>query len=343
MKRLSAIILVMVLLVTVFTGCSPKSEPAPTTPTTPTAPTATVSEPITIKLGHGQTEAHPYHLGAVRFKELVEKATDSRIKIDIYAAGTLGQERDLVEGTGLGTVDMCITTNAPLTNFSKNFSVYEFPYLFKDFDHVAAVLDGEIGKSLLNELNDIGIVGLAYFENGFRNMTTSAKPINTVADLKNIKIRTMESEIHIAAFNAMGANATPMSWGEVYTALSQGTIDGQENPLMAVRDGKIYEVNKYLAMTEHLYAPAELLINAKLFNSLSKEDQAILLDAADKAKIYEREEARKVNADVAAMEKAGMIVTRPDKASFIEAVQPVYDQYKAQYGEKLDAIRALAK
>lgn len=339
MKRLSALILVLVLVITIFAGCSPKSESAAST--TDTAGT-TESEPITIKLGHGQTEAHPYHLGAARFKELVEEATDGRIKIEIYPAGTLGQERDLVEGTGLGTVDMCITTNAPLTNFAKNFSVFEFPYTFRDFDHVAAVLDGEIGESLLAELNDIGIVGLAYFENGFRNMTTN-KPINTVEDLKNMKIRTMESEIHIAAFNAMGANATPMSWGEVYTALSQGTIDGQENPLMAVRDGKIFEVNKHLAITEHLYAPAELLISEKLYNSLSAEDQKILKDAANNAKIYEREEARKVNADVAAMEAAGMTVTYPDKTSFIEAVQPVYDQYKAQYGEKLDAIRALAK
>ncbi|MFZ7101224.1 MAG: TRAP transporter substrate-binding protein [Peptococcaceae bacterium] len=335
MKRLSAIILILVFILTIFTGCSSKSEPTP-------AADKTESEAVVIKLGHGQTEAHPYHLGAVRFKELVEEATDSRIQVEIYPAGTLGQERDLVEGTGIGTIDMCITTNAPLTNFSKNFSVFEFPYMFRDFDHVAAVLDGEIGKSLLDELNDIGIVGLAYFENGFRNMTSN-KPINTVADLENMKIRTMESEIHIAAFNAMGANATPMSWGEVYTALSQGTIDGQENPLMAVRDGKIFEVNKYLAMTEHLYAPAELLINAELFNSLSEEDQGILLDAADKAKIYQREEARKVNADVAAMEAAGMTVNYPDKTSFTEAVQPVYEKYKAEYGDKLDEIRALSK
>lgn len=299
---------------------------------------------VTIKLGHGQTEAHPYHLGAAKFAELVDEYTNGTVQVEVYPNATLGAERDMVEGVSMGTVDACITTNAPLTNFNSNFNVFEFPYLFTSLDDAHKVLDSEIGQSLMDELKDSGIVGLAYFENGFRDLTNSKREVQSVGDLSGLKIRTMESEIHIAAFKAMGANPTPMNWGEVYTALQQGTIDGQENPPMAILDGKIYEVNKYLSKTEHFYSPAELLINADLFNKLSADQQEAVQKAADEACEFQREKAAEFNqSKLDTLADNGMEIVEVDKASFEEACQSVYEQYQDTYGEKLDEIRALLK
>lgn len=299
---------------------------------------------VTIQLGHGQTEAHPYHLGAAKFAELVDTYTNGTVKVEIFPNGTLGAERDMVEGVSMGTVDACITTNAPLTNFNANFNVYEFPYLFASREEAHKVLDSEIGQGLMDELESINIVGLAYFENGFRNITNNKREITSVQDLNGLKIRTMESEIHLAAFRAMGANPTPMNWGEVYTALAQGTIDGQENPAMAILDGKIYEVNQYLSLTEHFYSPAELLISANLFNSLTAEQQEGVKKAAAEACTYQREQAGEFNqSKLDTLEENGMIITEVDKSSFQEATQSVYDDYQSQYGAQLDEIRAMLK
>lgn len=297
---------------------------------------------VSLKLGHGQTKAHCYHLGAEKFAELVKEKTNGRVEITIYPNAALGAERDMVEGVGLGSLDMCITTNAPLTNFSSRFGVFEFPYLFSSYDHAHRVLDSEIGQELLNELDKINIVGLAYFENGFRNITNSKRVINTVDDLSGLKIRVMESPVHIATFEAMGANPTPMAWGEVYTAIQQGTIDGQENPNIAIIDGKIYEVNKFMSITEHFYSPAELLINKAVFEKLSAADQQALRDAANEAKKYQREQAYAVNntSMLPQIEKFGVKVTLVDKSSFQEAVKPVYAAYEKEYGDVIRNIQS---
>lgn len=298
-----------------------------------------------IKLGHGQTEVHPYHLGAVKFAELVKEKTGGSVEIQIYPNGSLGQERDMVEGLTLGTVDMCITTNAPLTNFAPRFGVYEFPYLFKDYDHAHNVLDGEIGQDIMNDLTPLNIVGLAYFENGFRNITNSKHTVKTVKDLAGLKIRVMESPVHIASFQAMGANPTPMAWSEVYTAIQQGTIDGQENPTMAIVDGKIYEVNKYMSVTEHFYSPAELLISKLVFEKLSAEEQKAFWESASEAKIYQREEAYSINNTdkLSELEAHNVEITKVDKSSFEEAVKSVYEKHENEYGELIRRVQAAVK
>ena len=281
---------------------------------------------VTIQLGHGQTEAHPYHLGAAKFAELVDTYTNGTVKVEIFPNGTLGAERDMVEGVSMGTVNACITTNAPLTNFKSNFNVYEFPYLFASREEAHKVLDSEIGQSLMDELESINIVGLAYFENGFRNITNNKREITSVQDLNGLKIRTMESEIHLAAFRAMGANPTPM------------------NPAMAILDGKIYEVNRYLSLTEHFYSPAELLISADLFNSLTAEQQEGVKKAAAEACTYQREQAGEFNQNkLDTLKENGITIAEVDKSSFQEATQSVYDDYQSQYGAQLDEIRAMLK
>ena len=294
------------------------------------------TETVTFQLGVAQEDSNPYSQGAYYFEELIEEKSDGRIQIDVYTNSQLGGEGDMTEAVGLGTIDMCLTSNAP------RFNIFELPYIFTSYEQVDAVLDGEIGATLLAELESLNIKGLAYFENGFRNITNSVRPIEAPADLDGIKLRTMESAVHIAYFTDLGANPTPMAWGEVYTALQQGTIDGQENPLLAIKGQNIYEVNEYLSMTEHVYTPVEFIMNLDAFNALSAEDQELLLNCAQEAAVYERQVARDVNSDVEFFENEGVQVNYPDKAPFQEAAAGVWEEYGAEVQDLIDQIQALA-
>ncbi len=342
MKKVLTVVLALVMSLSLAACGSSSSSTAANSPAASNTPASSTAPSVIIKLGHGQTEAHPYHLGAAKFAELVNTYTNGSVKVDIYPNGTLGAERDMVEGVSMGTIDACITTNAPLTNFDANFNVFEFPYLFETEEEAHTIMDSDIGQNLLAELQDQGIIGLCYFENGFRNVTNNTKEIKTVEDLAGLKIRTMESEIHLASFTAMGANPTPMSWGDVYTALQQGTIDGQENPAMAIVDGKIYEVNKYLSLTQHFYSPAELVLSKSLFDKLTPEQQQAVQKAADEASAYQREQAYEFNTGkIDELKNDGMIITEVDKSSFRAACESVYEKYDAAYGESIKAIQAM--
>lgn len=296
---------------------------------------------VTFQLGVAQEDSNPYSQGAYYFEEIMEERSEGRIQIDVYTNSQLGGESDMTEAVGLGTIDMCLTSNAPLTNFSSRFNLFELPYIFTSYEQVDAVLDGEIGAELLAELEALNIKGLAYFENGFRNITNSVRPIETPEDLAGIKLRTMESAVHIAYFTELGANPTPMAWGEVYTSLQQGTIDGQENPLLAIKGQNIYEVNQYLSMTEHVYTPVEFIMNLDAFNALSEEDQELLLTCAQEAAVYEREVAREVNSDVDFFMENGVEVNYPDKTPFQEAAQGVWEEYGAEVQDLIDRIQEL--
>jgi len=186
-------------------------------------------KPLSLKLGHAVAPVHPYHLGAVKFSELVAQRTGGKVKIDVYPSTQLGNERDMVEGLQLGTIDLVVTSTGPVGGFVPKMFVVDLPFLFRDRDHAYKVLDGPIGRDLLSALSAKSIRGLAFWENGFRQITNNLRPIEKPTDLKGVKIRTMENKVHLAAFRAFGASPTPMAWSEVYTALQQRTIDGQEN------------------------------------------------------------------------------------------------------------------
>lgn len=299
------------------------------------------TEAVEFQLGVAQEDTNPYSQGAYYLADLVAEKSEGRMKITVYTGGQLGGEADMTESVGLGTIDMCLTSNAPLTNFSERFNLFELPYMFTSYEQIDAVLDGDIGAELLADLESLNIKGLAYFENGFRNITNSVREINEPADLKGIKLRTMESAAHIDVFTALGANPTPMAWGEVYTALQQKTIDGQENPLLAIKGNKIYEVNKYLSLTEHVYTPVELIMNLDKFNALSSEDQQLLLECAQEAAVYERGIAREVNSDVQFFIDQGIIVSQPDKEPFQEIAKTVWGKYTAPLGDLVDRVQAL--
>jgi tripartite ATP-independent transporter DctP family solute receptor len=291
---------------------------------------------VVLKLGHAVAPEHPYHLGAVRYSELVAQRTKNKVKIDVYPSTQLGNERDMVEGLQLGTIDLVVTSTGPLGGFVPRIFVVDLPFLFRDREHAYKVLDGSIGRELLDAFSAKGIRGLAFWENGFRQMTNSVRPIEKPEDLKGIKIRTMENKVHLSAFRAFGASPTPMAWSEVYTALQQKTIDAQENPIAIIYFQKIYEVQKYLALTGHFYSPAPLLMSLKAFNNLPENIQKIMLDTAMDCATYERNLLRDNEAKQLAEIKAkGMLVTLPNKKPFQAAAATVYKEFESQFGKEI--------
>jgi tripartite ATP-independent transporter DctP family solute receptor len=297
---------------------------------------------VILKLGHAVAPEHPYHLGAVRYSDLVAQRTKNKVKIDVYPSTQLGNERDMVEGLQLGTIDLVVTSTGPLGGFVPRMFVVDLPFLFRDREHAYQVLDGPIGRELLNAFSAKGMKGLAFWENGFRQITNSVRPIEKPEDLKGIKIRTMENKVHLSAFRAFGASPTPMAWSEVYTALQQKTIDAQENPIAIIYFQKISEVQKHLALTGHFYSPTPLLMSLKAFNNLSQNIQKIMLDTAMECATFERNLLRDNEAKQLAEIKAkGMQVTLPNKKPFQDAAAPVYKEFESQFGkETIDRIMA---
>jgi len=304
-------------------------------------------EEMKIVFGHVQagSEDSYLHQGSMKFKELVEKATNGKVTIEIHPAGELGGEREMMEGVQLGTVDMMLASTGPLGNFTPIANAFDFPFLFRDREHAYKVLDGEIGDEIGTELGKSGIQVLAWAENGFRNITNSDRPIKKPEDLNGLKIRTMENKIHMESFLAFGASPTPMAFTELFTSMQQGVVDGQENPLGVIISSKFYEVQKYLSLTGHFYNPALFIITKTKFDSFTPELQRVLLDSAAKARDYQREfinSKEQENLDL--VKKEGMEVTAKedvDYDAFLDASQEVYQKYDNEYGDILRRIQAV--
>jgi len=294
------------------------------------------SKEVTIRVGHVLAPDHPYQLGLVKFGELASQKTNGNVKVEVFHSSQLGNERDLIEGLQLGTVEMCIVSTAPLSSFTSQFEVFDLPFIFSETKKTREILDGPIGQGILDSLVNQGIVGLCYFENGFRNITNNVRPITKPDDLKGLKIRTMESPVHMASFRAMGANPTPMALGELFTALQQHTVDGQENPLAIINTSKFFEVQKYLSITEHFYAPAPVLIAKPFFDRLDAATQRAIRDAAVEARVYERGLLDEMNTRLRDdLQKAGMTINTVDKKPFIDACQSVYADNEGRIGKEL--------
>lgn len=287
----------------------------------------------TLKLATVTPDHHAYTRGAQEFARLVEEGTGGDVVIKVYGGGQLGKgERELLEGLQLGTIDLAVTATGPVSNFNEDMGVVDLPFLFTSNEQVDKVLDGPIGRSLLDGLEKADIKGLAFFENGFRNFTDSKRPLTKPEDFQGLKFRTMENPVHLASVRQLGAQAVPMSWGEVYTSLQTGVIDGQENPVAIIYAFKLSEVQKYLSMTGHFYSPAPLSMSLKKFKALKPEYQQVMLDAALQAAAYERNLIRDNEAkQLAALKEQGMVVSEVDKTPFIEAMAPVYEQFGKKY------------
>ncbi len=296
----------------------------------------------TLQFGTTVNEQDSFQVAAEKFAELVNERTGGEYVIEIYPNGTLGGEADMLESMSMGMLDMGIITAGPFVNYSEMMGVLDMPFLFANGQEAYKILDGEIGRELLDTLEDAGLKGLAYAERGFRNITNSVKPVTCAADVEGLKLRVMENEVYTKTFQTLKVNAVPMNWQDTLTALQQGTVEGQENPINVIWSYKMWEYNqKYCVLDRHSYSTAIITMSLDLFNSLDAETQQIFLDAAQEAAEYERAWVAEQEAgQLQEIKDNGIeVVENPDVDSFREAVQPVYEAYP-QYADYIARIQA---
>lgn len=331
-KKVLAVLMVAALSVGVVAGCGAKEEaPAASAPATdaPAADAPAAADEYVLKCGSTTPDTHPYNLGIVRLSELLQEKTDGAARVDMFGSSQLGGERDLIEGLQLGTVEMCVISTAPLSGFTDAFLVFDLPFIFATNEQARATMDSEVGTEILNSVTEQGLIGVCWFENGFRNISNNVRPINTPEDVKGLKIRTMENQMHMACFQIMGADPTPMAMGEVFTACQQGTIDGQENPVPIIESNKLDEVQKYVSLTGHLFSPAPVFVGQMYYDTLPADVQTAILEAGKEAVAYQREQIDAQNESGAAImaERTGCQVNTVDKAPFQAATAPLYDEW----------------
>lgn len=299
-----------------------------------------------IKLSHSaqaSSEAE-LHTAALTFEEEIAKRSPT-LGVKIYANNALGQERDVYEGMQLGSGATCaISGTAILTNFNKRLGVLDLPFMWKDYDHVHKVLDGEVGRTLASEMEKSGFKIAAYMDSwGYRNVVTAKKDVKDVADLKGLKIRTIQTPIYVATLNAMGANATPMAFGEVYNAMQTGVLDGFEHSAAMIVANKFYEVGKNVALTRHLFGPLVLACSMREWSKFTPEEQKAITEAAIAARDVNRRDApAKENAALAVMKEKGMTFTEVDTGPIQPAITKVQDDLAKERGatDLLEKIRA---
>ncbi|WP_140635642.1 TRAP transporter substrate-binding protein [Methylibium rhizosphaerae] len=290
-----------------------------------------------IKFAFQNQKGHPQAEGAQKFADLVAQKSGNKISVKLFPGGTLGGDVQTISALQGGTIEMTVLNAGILTSHVKEFAVFDLPFLFANAQEVDAVTDGPVGTSLLAKLAEKNLVGLGYWDLGFRNLTNSKRPITKVEDIAGLKIRVIQSPIYVDMFNALGATATPMPFPELYPALEQKAVDGQENPFTLIRTSKFYEVQKHLAVTRHVYNPQALLVSKKLWDSMSADERKILTEAAAEATKFQRQLSRGQADDALAdLKKAGMQVTEfsPEELQRMRnAVKPVVHKYSAQIGD----------
>lgn len=289
-----------------------------------------------LKAGHVAAASHPMNSTLIEMAKQIEEKTNGRVKFEVFPEASLGGEREMLEGAKLGTMDIVLSTTAVAGNFDPQMKIFDLPFLFKDRDQAIKVLDGPIGQQLLDGMASQDLIGLAFWENGFRNLSNSKRPIETPEDVQGLKIRTMENPIHLDAWKALGALPTPMAFAEVFTALQQGTIDGQENPLAIISTSRLYEVQKHVALTNHNYSPMVLVISKKVWNTFPDDIKATFNELAKSNAVVERQMLKEADEKyLSDLKEYGTIITTPDTTLFREKVKPVYDKYSKELGEDI--------
>ena len=323
--------LILLMLVVVLVACSDKTSKEK----------ASVSENDTyvIKVGHAAAEEHFGQKSFEKFKELVEANSNGKIKVEIYPNSELGGEREMLEMLLLGDLTMMAPASAPLEAVSKGIALWDLPYLFTDRETAHRVLDGEVGQEVLDSFSDKGIIGLAYWENGFRHLTNNVGPVSSVKDMKGLKMRTLENPMQIKMWSETGAEATPIAFNKLYSALQAKTVSAQETPLSLMYSMKFYEVQKYLTLTGHTYSPWPVVINKEFYDGLPAELQKVVKDAVIETRDYNRELSKADEATaLKLLEEKGMEVTElsdKQKAEFKEAMSEIYLDVQADVGDEL--------
>ncbi|MCK7589090.1 TRAP transporter substrate-binding protein [Subsaxibacter sp. CAU 1640] len=289
----------------------------------------TTNDVRTIKLAHSLDVGHSVHKAMVKMGEDLEQISGGKMTLEIYPSQQLGTERECIELLQIGSLDMTKVSVGVMENFAPRMKVFGLPYLFKDRQQSFNVLDGPIGQELLDEGTQYWIKGLGYYDAGSRSFYTKDKPINSPADLKGLKIRVMESVTAMDMVKSLGGSATPISWGELYTSLQQGVVDGAENNPPSFYLSRHYEVCKYYSLDEHTMLPDVLIIGTHIWEKLSEQEKKWLKEAVDKSVVYQRKlwaESEKEALD--AVQEAGVKIIYPDKSLFEKDVESVYSQYK---------------
>ena len=295
-----------------------------------------------LKLGHALDTGHAVHKGMVYMGERLEYYSKGKMKLEIYPSGQLGSERELVELLQIGSLAMTKVSSSPLESFVPEMKIFSLPYVFRDKAHYDKVLASDIGRSLLLAPERVRLRGMGYYDAGSRSFYTTEKAIRTPADLKGLKIRVQKSETSVQMIAAMGGAATPISWGELYTALQQGVVDGAENNPPSLYLSRQYEVCKYYTLDEHTSVPDILLMSLHIWESLTPEQQGWLQQAVDDSVVYQGQLWKQASDDaLAAIEASGVEIIRPDKAPFMAAVVDMKAKYDGTpIGDMLKAIEA---
>lgn len=296
-----------------------------------------------LKLAHTLDQQHSVHRAMLFMDKRLRELSGGSMRVDIYSGGQLGGERELIELLQIGTLAMTKVSASPMEGFVPEMKIFNIPYVFRDSDHYWKVLQSDIGRELLVAGEVARLRGLGYYDAGSRSFYANDKPIRTPADLDGLKIRVQNSQTAIKMVNTLGGAATPVSWGELYTALQQGVVQGAENNPPSFYLSKHYEVSRYYTLDEHTYVPDMLLISTEVWKKLDSQQQAWLQQAVDESVDYQRKLWRESTREsLAAVKAAGVEVIRPDKQPFIEAVQPLHASYDGtEVGELLDDIASM--
>lgn len=293
------------------------------------------------RLGYVPVEEHPVGQAVNRFADLVEEKTEGRVEVSTYAGGVLGNEPQTQSMLSGGTLELMVGPTSNLVGAVPEFGIFDLPFFFADFDAVDAVMDGRVGDELFSRLEDeAGIVGLAYWDNGFRHMTNAVRPIETVEDIAGIKIRVIPNPLFIKTFEALGANPVPLPYPELYNALESGTVDAQETPVGLTYSDKFYEVTDYLTLTGHVYSPYVLLASKSWFDSLSEQDRELVLEAAAETEAYQRGLSRDAADNIAnnlLVEEGLEVTTLPaeEQQKLSQMVAPVIEEFADSIGRDL--------
>lgn len=300
---------------------------------------------IKLRFAHTVSTEDTAHKAILQFVKAVRERTGGRVEIEVFPAGQLGNDPKVLEGVRLGTIDMGTTGNPFFTAFAPELNILDLPYLFRDYDHAYRVLDGPLGRQLLDGLEKHGLKGIGFLEIGFRNLTNNRRPVRTVEDVRGLKIRVVPNPAHIHAWKLLGAIPTPMPWPEVYLALKTGTVDAQENPVTIIHAARLYEVQKYLSMTWHAYTAFDVVVNLQKYRGLPPDVQRVLDEALREAFVWQRQYNREVEGGyLQRMREAGMVIEeQPDREGFQRVVAAaVAEDYVKRFGPDLiEKIRRL--